>query len=194
MISETEALIAQLTEREREIVALVAEAARNQEIADRLGISVITVRHHLSSIFSTLQPLGVTDRTKLAVFALRSGLVPLSTLKPVGIVFKEPLKTVIEEPVLPPATEFVSMVRSIVQAEIADIFKTTALSDAVAVVHGLPERKRTGGCFDSRQLAANDPPHHFVPIQSISTSLEADAVKAAIRDSDAVSDIIKDKY
>ncbi|HKX28263.1 MAG TPA: response regulator transcription factor, partial [Blastocatellia bacterium] len=66
--------IAQLTDREREVIALVGEGLRNQQIADRLFISVITVRHHLSSIFSKLE---VEDRFELAIYAYRYGLAPL---------------------------------------------------------------------------------------------------------------------
>jgi DNA-binding NarL/FixJ family response regulator len=66
--------IAQLTEREREVVLLVGEGLRNQQIANRLFISVITVRHHLSSIFSKLE---VEDRFELAIYAYRYGLAQL---------------------------------------------------------------------------------------------------------------------
>jgi DNA-binding NarL/FixJ family response regulator len=63
--------IARLTEREREVVTLIGEGLRNQQIADRLCISVITVRHHLSSVFSKLE---VGDRFELAIYAYRYGL------------------------------------------------------------------------------------------------------------------------
>jgi two-component system nitrate/nitrite response regulator NarL len=66
--------IAQLTDRELEVVALVGEGLRNQQIADRLFISVITVRHHLSSVFSKLE---VKDRFELAIYAYRHGLARL---------------------------------------------------------------------------------------------------------------------
>ncbi len=65
------AKIAQLTEREREVITLVGEGLRNQQIADRLTISVITVRHHLSSIFAKLD---VGDRFELAIYSYRHGL------------------------------------------------------------------------------------------------------------------------
>lgn len=55
-----------LTEREREIVALVAEGLANKEIARRLSLSPNTVRSHVSSI---LQKLNLTNRTQLAVYA-----------------------------------------------------------------------------------------------------------------------------
>ncbi len=66
--------IALLTDREQEVVTLIGEGLRNQQIADRLCISVITARHHLSSIFSKL---GVSDRFELAIYAYRHGLAKL---------------------------------------------------------------------------------------------------------------------
>ncbi|HKQ75631.1 MAG TPA: response regulator transcription factor [Blastocatellia bacterium] len=72
------AKIALLTEREREIVVLIGLGLRNKEIADRLFISVVTVRHHLSSVFEKLE---VSDRFGLAIYAFRYGLaeIPDST-------------------------------------------------------------------------------------------------------------------
>ncbi len=66
------AKIALLTEREREVVAVVAEGLRNREVGKRLFISAITVRHHLSSVFSKLE---VRDRFELIIYAYRNGLV-----------------------------------------------------------------------------------------------------------------------
>ena len=60
-----------LTEREHEIVRLVAEAAGNKEIADLLGISEKTVKNHLTHIFDKL---GVSGRLELAIFAFDHGL------------------------------------------------------------------------------------------------------------------------
>jgi len=65
------AKIASLTEREREVIALIAEGLRNKQVADRLSISEITVRHHLTSIF---RKLGVSDRLELALYAHRQNL------------------------------------------------------------------------------------------------------------------------
>jgi DNA-binding NarL/FixJ family response regulator len=61
-----------LTEREREILALMGHGLSNKDIADRLCISVITVRHHLTSIFDKL---GVATRQKLLIQAHQYGLV-----------------------------------------------------------------------------------------------------------------------
>lgn len=65
------AKIATLTEREREITALVGEGLKNKQIADRLNISEITVRHHLTSIYNKLD---VVDRQSLMIYAYRHGL------------------------------------------------------------------------------------------------------------------------
>ena len=68
------AKIASLTGREREIVTLIGEGLKNKEIAGRLFISVITVRHHLSSIYNKLE---VSDRFELAIYAFRYGLAKI---------------------------------------------------------------------------------------------------------------------
>jgi DNA-binding NarL/FixJ family response regulator len=57
-----------LTDREREVVALIAEGMHNRAISQKLGITENTVRHHLTAIYGKL---GVADRLELAVFALR---------------------------------------------------------------------------------------------------------------------------
>ena len=62
---------AMLTEREREVIALVGEGLKNQQIAERLYISGTTVRHHLTSIFSKL---GLSDRLELLLYAYHHGL------------------------------------------------------------------------------------------------------------------------
>jgi DNA-binding NarL/FixJ family response regulator len=63
--------IASLTNREREVINLIGEGIKNKEIADRLFISVTTVRHHLTSIFDKLE---VADRVELLIYAFRHGL------------------------------------------------------------------------------------------------------------------------
>lgn len=62
----------ELTDREREVLALVAEGLANKVIAMRLGISEKTVKAHLTSIFNTI---GVSDRTQAALWAQRHGAV-----------------------------------------------------------------------------------------------------------------------
>jgi len=61
-----------LTDREREVLALVAEGLNNDEIADRLVISPATARTHVSR---TMLKLGARDRAQLVVFAYQSGVV-----------------------------------------------------------------------------------------------------------------------
>ncbi len=62
-----------LTERELEVLRLIAAGLNNRQIADRLVISEKTVKTHVSSI---LGKLHVEDRTQAAVYALRYGLAP----------------------------------------------------------------------------------------------------------------------
>lgn len=61
----------ELTDREREILELVARGMSNQQIVDRLVISPKTVRNHVSNIFSKLQ---VRDRAEAVVRAREAGL------------------------------------------------------------------------------------------------------------------------
>src|SRR5215467_6580394 len=65
----------QISEREREILRLVATGATNQQIAYQLNISVNTVKVHLRNIFGKI---GVTSRTEATLYAVRSGLVQFS--------------------------------------------------------------------------------------------------------------------
>ncbi|MBN1401204.1 MAG: response regulator transcription factor [Anaerolineae bacterium] len=61
-----------LTEREIEVLRLVAEGLTNQQIGEQLFISPTTVKTHVQNI---LQKLGVSDRTQAAVHALRARLI-----------------------------------------------------------------------------------------------------------------------
>jgi NarL family two-component system response regulator LiaR len=63
-----------LTEREREVINLVAKGRSNQEIANELVISEKTVKTHVSNILGKLQ---LEDRTQLAIYAIKKGLVNL---------------------------------------------------------------------------------------------------------------------
>lgn len=64
---------AELSEREREILALVAQGQNNASIAETLHLSEGTIRNYISSIFDKL---GVSDRTQAAVLAIRYGITP----------------------------------------------------------------------------------------------------------------------
>ena len=60
-----------LTEREREVLVLVADGLPNKQIARRLEISEKTVKAHLTSVF---RAIGVTDRMQAGLWARRHGL------------------------------------------------------------------------------------------------------------------------
>lgn len=61
-----------LTEREREILQLIAEGQTNREIADLLTVSIKTVQAHRANI---MEKLGVHDRTDLVKYAIRTGII-----------------------------------------------------------------------------------------------------------------------
>jgi DNA-binding NarL/FixJ family response regulator len=64
--------LARLTEREREVMALVAQGLSNEEIAVRLYLSPLTTKTHVSHIMTKL---GARDRAQVVVIAYESGLV-----------------------------------------------------------------------------------------------------------------------
>ena len=73
------ARLEQLTDREREIVALVAEGLTNDEIAERLVISPMTVKTHVNR---SLVKLDLRDRAQLVVVAYQTGLVRVGPAEP----------------------------------------------------------------------------------------------------------------
>jgi len=71
------AIIAELSDRERDVLRLLARGLSNANIAARLYLSEGTVRNYVSSIFTKLE---VSDRTQAAILAIRYGLVDLQDL------------------------------------------------------------------------------------------------------------------
>jgi NarL family two-component system response regulator LiaR len=67
---ETHMLYASLSERERQVLGLIADGLSNAQIADRLVITERTVKSHVNNILGKLQ---VADRTQAAIFAWREG-------------------------------------------------------------------------------------------------------------------------
>jgi two-component system, NarL family, response regulator LiaR len=68
-----------LSERELEVLRLLARGMSNQEIADKLVVGEATVRSHVSSILRKLQ---LASRTQAALYALREGLASLDEAEP----------------------------------------------------------------------------------------------------------------
>lgn len=66
----------ELTEREKDVLRLIAQGQSNKQIAHQLVIAEKTVRTHVSNI---LGKLGVQSRTQATLFAIRTGLVSLRT-------------------------------------------------------------------------------------------------------------------
>ncbi len=72
--AEASQQVAALTQREREILALIALGLTNQEICDREWLSMPTVKTHVSHLLSKT---GCRDRVQLVLLALRGGVVAL---------------------------------------------------------------------------------------------------------------------
>jgi DNA-binding NarL/FixJ family response regulator len=70
-----------ISDREREVLALVGAGVPNKQIAFRLGISPKTVKSHLSHIF---RQIGVSDRLQAALWARRHGLVDEADVRRIG--------------------------------------------------------------------------------------------------------------
>jgi DNA-binding NarL/FixJ family response regulator len=66
-------LIAGITDREREVLALVGQGLSNTEIAEQLTISAATAKTHVARLFAKLE---ARDRVHLAIIAFETGLVP----------------------------------------------------------------------------------------------------------------------
>lgn len=67
-----------LTEREKEVLILLAKGKSNKEIAQELTVSVTTVKSHVTNI---LRKLDLPSRTQAAIYAVRSGLVSASGIE-----------------------------------------------------------------------------------------------------------------
>src|SRR5438876_12220359 len=87
-----------LSERELQVLRLVATGATNNQIARSLQISVNTVKVHLNNIFAKL---GVQSRTEAALFAVRHGWVDVPRAEPVTLVDS----AVVTAAVVPPTVD-----------------------------------------------------------------------------------------
>jgi DNA-binding NarL/FixJ family response regulator len=68
-----------LSDREKQVVQLVAQGNRNREISQKLFISEQTVKNHMHNIFDKL---GVSDRLELALYAIHHRLIEHESLAP----------------------------------------------------------------------------------------------------------------
>jgi DNA-binding NarL/FixJ family response regulator len=64
-------ILPELSARERDVLALIAQGQANEAIAGRLGLSLKTVRNHVSNIYTKLQ---VADRAQAVLRAREAGL------------------------------------------------------------------------------------------------------------------------
>ena len=69
----------QLTTREREVLALIAEGQSNKEVANRLGIGVRTIETHRERI---MEKLNIHTIAGLTRFAIRNGVISLEESRP----------------------------------------------------------------------------------------------------------------
>ncbi|MFV9506367.1 MAG: kelch repeat-containing protein [Oscillochloridaceae bacterium umkhey_bin13] len=104
MSNDTQLNDVPISEREREILHLVATGATNQQIAQQLNISINTVKVHLRNIFAKI---GVVSRTEATVFAIRNGLVEVDELR--GSAVEADLPTSVSEVAAPEATTLPSV-------------------------------------------------------------------------------------
>ena len=74
----SEGMVEALTEREMEVLRVVASGKSNKEVADALYLSVLTVQVHLRNIFGKL---GVSNRTEAVTHALSQGWIDLDDLQ-----------------------------------------------------------------------------------------------------------------
>lgn len=66
-----------LTQRERDVIQLVPRGLNNQDIADKLGIGLKTVKTHISNV---LEKLALENRVQIAIYALQNNIVSLDDL------------------------------------------------------------------------------------------------------------------
>jgi len=127
----------ELTEREREILRLIASGASNKDIARQLFISPNTVKVHLRNIFAKI---GAASRTEAAVYAIREGLTQAADLPALAPATQE-LSAAIPIPLetkSKPHYFWIAALVTILLAGVVALVVTTTQPPAIAVASPAP--------------------------------------------------------
>ena len=123
----------QLSEREREILKLVASGLSNQQIANQLGISINTVKVHLRNVFGKI---GAASRTEATMYAVRTGIITIHKEEQETAQLSKPLEPFVASKVDFPQTQTTATIVSseTQESEIPQVSTTSPL-----VVEQLPQ-------------------------------------------------------
>ncbi|MGC9395241.1 MAG: Kelch repeat-containing protein [Anaerolineae bacterium] len=150
-----------LSEREIEIVELVADGLTNREIAVRTFLSPNTVKVHLRNIFTKT---GVSSRTELTVLAMQEGWITIPGITDVqgsageDVSAEEEAQIEPESPALPPwpRTRWVALATGLIVALVALVLpRQPAGQAAVPVASGLVDQTTAGPVIDAPAAGEN---------------------------------------
>ena len=119
-----------ISEREREILRLVAVGTTNQQIAAQLSISINTVKVHVRNIY---EKIGVVSRPEATLYAVRAGIVPIELAPPAVQValLDQPASAIDDEPIIDAPSELAAplLIEPVAAAEAAAPALPAALAD-----------------------------------------------------------------
>src|SRR5450759_1839525 len=125
----------ELTEREKEILRLLATGASNKDIARQLFISSNTVKVHLRNTFAKI---GVTSRTEAAVYAIREGISPAADQPTAKIATQQLLTPIYLETKNEPHSSWISALVTVMLVGVITFGITTSQAPAIAVASPVP--------------------------------------------------------